>query len=194
MQLPILSYGHPILRDRCPTITAHYPQLQQLIDNMWETMQGARGCGLAASQVNVPAQLFVVDSKSTYEHMNDEDREQYFVPEDTGIMETFINASIVDASEETWIDEEGCLSIPTLAERVERPWSITIEYYDRNFQHHTNTFYGATARMIQHEYDHTQGILYLDYVKPLTRKLLAGKLDKISKGKIQAKYPMKFAK
>jgi len=194
MQLPILSYGHDILRKQCEEIDATYPDLNTLIDNMWETMYGANGCGLAAPQVNVPIRLFVVDSKSTYDKMEEVLREDYFVPEDTGIAETFINANIIDESDEAWIDEEGCLSIPALTERVKRPWSITIEYFNRRFEKQTRTFYGTTARMIQHEYDHTEGVLYLDYLKPLTRKLLQGKLEKISKGQVNAKYPMKFVK
>jgi|SRR5581483_9092945 len=194
MLLPILSYGHSRLREKCNDIDAAYPNLETLITNMWETMYGARGCGLAAPQVNVPIRLFVVDSKATYDNMDEEERKRYFVPEDTGIIETFINAAITHRSPETWVDEEGCLSIPTLAENVERSWSITIEYHDQQFQRQAKTFYGATARMIQHEYDHTEGVLYLDYLKPLTRKLLAGKLEKIAKGKIRAKYPMKHVK
>ncbi|WP_207511207.1 peptide deformylase [Longitalea luteola] len=194
MQLPILSYGHSVLREKCQDIEAGYPELQKLIDNMWETMYGANGCGLAAPQVNVPVRLFLVDSKTTYDKMEDGEREDYFHPEDTGIVETFINAAIVEESEETWIDEEGCLSIPALSGRVNRPWSITIEYVNRAFEPQKKTFYGVTARMIQHEYDHTEGVLYLDYLKPLTRKLLQGKLEKIAKGQIKAKYPMKFAK
>ena len=194
MQLPILSYGHDILRQPCTEIDATYPHLEKLIDNMWETMYAARGCGLAAPQVNVPVRLFLVDSKGTYQSMGEGHRADYFAPEDTGIVETFINATIIETSEETWIDDEGCLSIPVLTERVERPWSITITYQDRLLQQHTKTFYGATARMIQHEYDHTEGILYLDYLQPLTRRLLTGKLDKISKGRVKTRYPMKFVK
>jgi peptide deformylase len=194
MQMPILAYGHDILRKQCDEIDSSYPELDKLIDNMWETMYGANGCGLAAPQVNVPIRLFLVDSKSTYDKMDEDVREDYFVPEDTGIVETFINANIVDESDEAWIDEEGCLSIPALAERVKRPWSISIEYFNRQFEKQTKTFYGTTARMIQHEHDHTEGVLYLDYLKPLTRKLLQGKLEKISKGQVKAKYPMQFVK
>src|ERR1044072_7903090 len=151
MQLPILSYGHDILRKQCEEIDANYPDLNSLIDNMWETMYGAHGCGLAAPQVNAPIRLFLVDSKSTYDKMDDGSREDYFVTGDTGIVETFINATIVDESTETWTDEEGCLSIPALAEPVTRPWSVTLEYFNREFQRQTKTFYGTTARMIQHE-------------------------------------------
>ena len=121
----------------------------------------------------------------------DEDRDEFFAG-DTGIRETFINANIIHKSEEAWTDLEGCLSIPTLAGEVERPWTVTIEYMDQQFTSHTKTFRGATARMIQHEYDHTLGVLYIDYLSPLKRKLLAGKLAKIAKGQITAKYPMKF--
>lgn len=191
MKLPILAYGHTMLREKCKEIDNSYPNLDTLIHNMWETLHGANGCGLAAPQVNLPIRLFLVDSKTTYEHMDDEERTTYFEPGDTGIVETFINARITERSAKTWTDAEGCLSIPKLAEDVERPWSITIEYVDTAFQPQKKTFHGATARMIQHEYDHTEGILYLDYLKPLKRKLLSGKLNKISKGTIKAKYPMK---
>jgi peptide deformylase len=194
MQLPILSYGHSILREPCRDIDADYPELNKLIDSMWVTMYAANGCGLAAPQVNVPIRLFLVDSKTTYEKLQNEIREEYFAAEDKGIVETFINAAIVEQSERTWTDEEGCLSIPDLSESVKRPWSITVEYLNRQFEPQTKTFYGITARMIQHEYDHTEGVLYLDYLKPLKRKLLQRKLHKIAKGDIKAKYPMKFAK
>ncbi|MBO9199686.1 MULTISPECIES: peptide deformylase [Niastella] len=194
MQLPILSYGHSVLREQCHDIDSGYPELTKLIENMWETMYGANGCGLAAPQVNVPVRLFLVDSKTTYDKMDDRSREDYFAANDTGIIETFINAAIIDESEEVWTDEEGCLSIPALAEPITRPWSITMEYFNREFIRQTKTFYGTTARMIQHEYDHTERVLYLDHLKPLKRKLLQGKLEKISKGLVKAKYPMKFAK
>ena len=194
MQLPILSYGHSILRKKCTEVDITYPDLDKLITNMWDTLYGANGCGLAAPQVDVPIRLFLVDSKTTFEKMEDTAREQYFINEDTGIIETFINATIIDESAETWVDEEGCLSIPALAEPVTRPWSITIEYLTREFKRQTKTFSGATARMIQHEYDHIEGILYLDYLKPLRRKLMHGKLEKIAKGRVKVKYPMQFAK
>jgi peptide deformylase len=191
--LPIVSYGHDVLRQKCIEVEQHDPELEALITNMWETLYGADGCGLAAPQVNVPVRLFLVDSKLTYESMDEEDREDFY-DGDTGIHETFINARIVEYSEDTWIDEEGCLSIPAIVRDVERPWSITIEYVDRQFQPQRKTFNGITARMIQHEYDHIEGILYLDYLTPRQKTLLKDKLRKISEGEITAEYPMKFTK
>ena len=193
MILPIVSYGHDVLRQKCIEVEQHDPELEALITNMWETLYGADGCGLAAPQVNVPVRLFLVDSKLTYESMDEEDREDFY-DGDTGIHETFINARIVEYSEDTWIDEEGCLSIPAIVRDVERPWSITIEYVDRQFQPQRKTFNGITARMIQHEYDHIEGILYLDYLTPRQMTLLKDKLRKISEGEITAEYPMKFTK
>lgn len=193
MTLPILSYGHSILRQPCDEIDRDYPALDVLIGNMWETLYEANGCGLAAPQVNLPIRLFLVDSQTTYENLNNQERKEYFSG-DTGIKEVFINARITEKSDEIWTDTEGCLSIPTLAEEVKRPWSITITYYDRQFQKHTKTFSGATARIIQHEFDHTEGVLYLDYLQPIRRTLLKNKLKKIAAGKVKVKYPMKFLK
>jgi peptide deformylase len=194
MILPILSYGHPILKTRCPQVANNQAGLFSLIEDMWETMYNAKGCGLAAPQVNRSLQLFIVDSKSTFETLKPAERAFYFGEDDKGIVETFINASIVHRSTETWEEEEGCLSIPNLARPVTRPTAITIEYYDREFVRQRRTFTGATARTVQHEYDHTQGILFLDYLNPLARKLLGSKLRKISAGLIPAKYSMIYLK
>ena len=190
MILPIVPYGKSILRQKCKDIDSNYPDLQKLIDDMWETLYPANGTGLAAPQVNRPIKLFIVDSKEMFDKMDEEDRAEFY-DGDEGIKETFINAVITGHSDEYWVEQEGCLSIPTLSEDVERPWTITIEYFDRNFQRHTKTYSGITARVIQHEYDHTQGKLYIDYVNPLKRQLLKGKLQKISKGEIKGNYPMK---
>ena len=166
----------------------------ELISDMWETLYGARGCGLAAPQIGKAIRLFLVDSKTTYESFNEEDRENYFESTDTGIVETFINAKIISRSEDDWDDEEGCLSIPNMTQSVNRSWRINIEYLDSEFNQHTKTFAGATARMIQHEYDHTEGILYFDYLSPLVKKRIEGKLKKISKGLLPARYPMSYVK
>ena len=160
---------------------------------MWETMYGAAGCGLAAPQVNYPIRLFLIDSLQTYQALDQQDRDAVF-DGDQGIKQEFINARIISRSERSWVEDEGCLSIPNLPQPVERAWTITISYYDRSFQHHTKTFRGTTARMIQHEYDHIEGILYLDHLKPLTRQLLKGKLRRISKGEFYVRYPMKFCR
>lgn len=192
MKRTILAYGHSILKQKCSDIEKNYPELDKLITDMWETMKNANGCGLSSSQIGLPIRLFVVDSKTTFENLEEADRKIYFSQDDKGIMETFINAKIIERSAELWEDEEGCLSIPNLSQKVTRHWAITIEYCNRDFEQQTKTFSGTTARMIQHEYDHTEGILYLDYLKPLTKKLMDGKLKKILKGQIKTKYPMKF--
>lgn len=189
---PILAFGHSLLRKACEPVDQQYPGLDNLIEDMWETMENANGCGLAAPQVGVPVRLFVVDSKTTFGKLDGEERKTYFDKNDIGIRQVFINARIINQSENCWDDAEGCLSIPGLSRTVERPWSVTVEYYDQYFQLHTNSFFGATARMIQHEFDHTEGILYLDYLKPITRKLIAPRLKKISKGEVDAGYPMRF--
>lgn len=192
MKRAILAYGHHILKQKCNDIEKDYPELDKLIADMWETMENANGCGLASPQIGLPVRLFIVDSKSTFDNLGEEERKFYFPQDDKGIMETFINAKIIQRSEELWEDEEGCLSIPNLFYKVKRNWAITIEYYNRNFKKQIRTFSGTTARMIQHEYDHTEGVLYLDYLKPLTKRLMASKLQKILKGQIVPAYPMNF--
>lgn len=192
MKRPIIAYGHSILKQKCSDITDNYPNLKQLIADMWETMYNANGCGLAAAQLGIPIRLFIVDSNTTYEQLDEDSRSYYFVKNDKGIKQTFINATIIHKSAEQWEDEEGCLSIPNISYKVKRSWAITIHYYDENFKVNTQTFYGATARMIQHEYDHTEGILYLDYLLPFSKRLLSRQLNKIIKGKVQVPYPMMF--
>ena len=192
MKRAILAYGHSILKQKCNDIEKTYLELDKLIADMWETMKNANGCGLASPQIGLPIRLFVVDSKTTFENLEEADRKIYFAQDDKGIMETFINAKIIERSVELWEDEEGCLSIPNLSQKITRHWTITIEYCNKDFEPQTKTFSGTTARMIQHEYDHTEGILYLDYLKPLTRRLMESKLKKIAKGQIKAKYPIKF--
>jgi peptide deformylase len=194
MRLPILSLGHRILKERCEDINPDYPNLDKLISDMWETMQKANGCGLAAPQIGQSIRLFIVDSKSSYENLDEMDRQAYYDDTDKGIMETFINAQIVKRSEHCREDEEGCLSIPDLSQSIKRPWTITMDYYNLDFEKQTRTFSGTTARIIQHEYDHTDGILYLDHLKPLTKKLVESKLKRIINGQIKTKYPMKFIK
>ena len=193
MKLPILAYGHPVLRQPCTDISKDYPGLDKLVADMWETMHYANGCGLSAPQIGRSIRLFIVDSLSTYNNLSPAEREGYLAAADTGIQETFINAHIIQRAETHWEDEEGCLSIPGLSRKVSRPWSITIVYCDLQFRQHRQTFSGATARMILHEYDHTEGILYTDHLKPLTRKLMEPKLAQIARGQAHTKYPMKWA-
>ncbi len=192
MKRAILAYGHSILKKKCNEIEKDYPELDKLIADMWETMKNANGCGLASPQIGLPIRLFIVDSKTTFENLDEADRKIYFDKDDKGIMETFINAKIVERSEQFWEDDEGCLSIPNLPQKVKRNWAIVIEYYNQNFEKKIRSFSGTTARMIQHEYDHTEGILYLDHLKPLTRKLMESKLKKVVKGQIKTNYQMKF--
>ena len=189
MILPIVAYGQGVLRQKCKEIDSNYPNLNNIIADMWDTLYPADGTGLAAPQINHSIKLFIVDSKEIYDRMDQDEREEFFVG-DQGIAETFINAKILSYSDEVWIEQEGCLSIPGLSEKVERPWTITIEYFDKDFQKQTKTYSGTTARVIQHEYDHTEGKLYLDYVNPLKRKLLHGKLAKITKGLVKTRYKM----
>lgn len=189
---PILAYGHPVLRQKCDEVDRDLPGLDRLIADLWETMEHAKGCGLASSQTGIPIKLFVVDSKSTYENLSETERRLYYAQDDKGIKETFINARIIQRSQECLEDEEGCLSIPDLFCKVKRNQTITIDYYNRYFERQVRSFSGTTARMIQHEYDHTEGLLFLDYLKPLTRKLLEAKLKKIIKGQTIPRYPMKF--
>lgn len=192
MNLPIVAYGNRILKQKCIQINENSQEIQDLIANMWETMENSNGCGLSSSQINKPLQLFIVDSQIIFENFDTENQIINFERNDKGIRETFINAKIIDSSEETWEDYEGCLSIPGLSQKVKRSWGITIEYFDQNFTQHTKTFTGLTARVIQHEYDHTQGVLYIDHLKSLTRKMIESKLKNIANGNIKTVYPMKF--
>lgn len=192
MKLPIIAYGHPILKQKCITVDKNTPEITQFIHDLWETMEAANGCGLSASQTGKTLQLFIADSKIVYDHMDSEDQITYFEKQDHGVRETFINATIIKQSDTLWEDSEGCLSIPGLSQKVKRPWKITVEYLNIDFEKQIRTFAGLTARIIQHEYDHTRGVLYLDHLKPLTKKIMESKLKQISKGKVSVGYPMKF--
>lgn len=189
---PIVAYGHSILTQQGSDVDPSYPGLDQVIDDMWETMRRAHGCGLAAAQIGLPLRLFVVDSRSTYEQLDTANRKIYFNETDKGITETFINARIVARSDQVWEDQEGCLSIPGLLQTVTRPWTIQVEYFNQEFQRRLQTFTGLTARMVQHEYDHTEGILFLNYLNPLTMQLMERKLRNIRQGKVRTDYPMRF--
>ncbi|MCU4163527.1 peptide deformylase [Carboxylicivirga caseinilyticus] len=193
MALAVTAYGSKVLREVCEEITPEFEGLNTLIDNMWETMYEAGGVGLAAPQVNKAIRLFIVDTVQVFEGMDEEDKAELFEDEE-GIKEVFINARIVEESEEWWADQEGCLSLPDLNGEVERAWSITIEYNDREFNKLTKTFSGYNARVIQHEYDHTEGILYIDHVSGISKRLMKNKLNQIAEGKISPKYRMRFAK
>ena len=192
MILPIVAYGTPILRTVCKDIEPHYPQLDKLLEDMWETMYASNGVGLAAPQVNRDIRLFIVDSSQIFANLDEEDKGKY--PDDPGTKQVFINAHIVTDDGDEWAYNEGCLSIPKIREDIFRKQEVTLEFDDENFQHQTRTFSGVTARVILHEYDHIEGKLFIDYMKPLKRKLLKGKLDDISKGKVSVDYKMSFPK
>ncbi len=190
MILPIVAYGDPVLRMLGKDITPDYPGLSKLIEDMWETMYASNGVGLAAPQINRPIRLFVVDSLQVIEGMEPDEKREY--PDDNGIKQVFINAHIRSLNGEDWAYNEGCLSIPKIREDVMRPEEVEIEYVDENFVPQVGVFNGVTARVILHEYDHIEGKLFIDHLKPLKRKLLKGKLDDISKGKVRVDYRMSF--
>lgn len=192
MILPIVAYGAPVLRKVAEDITPEYPGLQKLIADMWETMYSSSGVGIAAPQINKDIRIFVVDSAQIFENLEENEKGEY--PDEPGVKKVFINAHIDKLEGEEWSYNEGCLSIPKIREDVMRPQSVTISYVDENFKPHTETFNGVTARIIQHEYDHIEGKLFIDYLKPLKRKMLQGKLNDISKGKVRVDYKMTFAK
>ena len=192
MTLPIVAYGAPILRMVSKDIDKDYPGLDKLIEDMWETMYASNGVGLAAPQVNKDIRLFVMDSAQIFANQEEEDKGKY--PDEPGIKQVFINARIKSLNGNEWVYNEGCLSIPKIREDISRNEEITIEYYDEAFEKHTDTFNGLTARIILHEYDHIEGKLFIDYLKPLKRKLMKGKLDDISKGKVSVDYKMTFSK
>ena len=191
MILPIVAYGAPVLRTRGTEIKPDYPGLEKLIEDMWETMYESSGVGLAAPQINKPIRLFVIDSTQIFANLDDDEQGKY--PDEPGMKEVFINAKIISLNGESWPYTEGCLSIPKIREEIMRNEEVKLEYDDQQFVHHVKVFNGLTARVILHEYDHIDGKLFIDYLKPLKRKLLKSKLDDISKGKISVDYKMSFS-
>lgn len=192
MTLPIVAYGAAVLRKVASDIDDTYPDLKKFIEDMWETMYYSNGVGLAAPQVNKSIRLFVVDSSQIFENLEDEEKGEY--PDEPGIKRVFINPKIKSLSGKEWAYNEGCLSIPKIREDVYRNETVELEYVDENFQPHTEIFRGITARVILHEYDHLEGRLFIDYIKPLKKKLLQGKLNDIAKGKTKVDYKMIFIK
>ena len=184
MILPIYAYGQPVLKKVASFIEPDYPDLQQLISDMWETMEEANGVGLAAPQIGKSIRLFIIGSAPMYPEGE----------EDKGVKQVFINAEIIEEAGKECSYSEGCLSIPDISGDVDRPEEITIVYQDENFEEHTTTFTGMNARVIQHEYDHIEGILFTDMLSPLKKRLLKRKLENIRKGKIEQKYRMKFVR
>lgn len=194
MILPIVAYGHPILRKVAEDIDKDYPGLDQLIEDMWETMYASNGVGLAAPQINRGIRVFVVDSAQIFANMDEEEKAEEGYPDAPGIKQVFINAHIVEELGDDWAYNEGCLSIPKIREDVSRAEEVTLEYMDQHFKKHVRTFSGVTGRIILHEYDHIDGKLFIDHISPLKRKLLKRKLDDIVKGNVRVDYKMSFYK
>jgi peptide deformylase len=192
MVLPIVAYGNPVLRKVGKEITPDYPELNKLIGDMWETMYNSKGVGLAAPQINRDIRLFVMDSIQIITNLEEDEKNDY--PGDDGYKGVFINAKINSINGDEWSYNEGCLSIPKIREDILRKEEINISFLDENFNPHNRIFKGITARVILHEYDHIDGKLFIDYLKPLKKNLLKRKLDNISKGKVEVDYRMSFAK
>ena len=190
MIFPIVAYGDPILRKVGKRISPDYPALATLIEDMWETMYESNGVGLAAPQINKDIRLFVIDSAQIFDHL--EESEKHLLSQGPGIKKVFINAKVEALGGNEWAYNEGCLSIPKIREDIYRPEEVTISYEDENFVQYTETYRGITARVILHEYDHIEGKLFIDYLKPFRRKLMQGKLKDISKGNIKVDYKMIF--
>jgi peptide deformylase len=191
MILPIVAYGHPVLRKVASDILPGHAGLEKLITDMWETMYNSNGVGLAAPQINKDIRLFVIDTEQIFRNMDEDDEDRNY-PDNPGTKGVFINAHIAELKGDEWPYNEGCLSIPKIREDIYRQKTVTLQYRDENFDAHTRTFTGITARVILHEYDHIEGKLFIDYLPPLKRKLMKGKLADISKGKIKVDYKMVF--
>ncbi len=191
--LPIIPYGNPVLRTECKNVDIdNKEKIQELLENMWATMYKANGVGIAAPQVNFKGRIFLVDTKQIFEDMDEDEKKDLDGQE--GIKEVFINAQVLETDGEPYAYNEGCLSIPGVREDVTRDESVAIEYYDANFKKQIKKYNGINARVILHEYDHIEGKLFIDYLKPLKKKLLQKRLKNISKGNINVPYKMKFPK
>lgn len=184
MILPIIAFGHPILKKKAKEVDSDYEGLEKLIANMWETMYNADGVGLAAPQIGKSIRIFMVDTKQVLEEEKP----------GKGIKKAFINAQIIDEKGNPWSYEEGCLSIPNIRADVSRLSSITIQYYNEDFEEITEKYDGINARVIQHEYDHIEGKLFTDYLSTVKKRLIKRKLNSISKGNVDMNYKMKFYK
>lgn len=179
MIYPVTVFGDPILRKKAEPVTSDFQDLKGFIENMFDTMYNSDGVGLAAPQVGKAIRIFVIDSD-----IDDED-------ELPGIKKAFINPEIVEKSGDEWVMNEGCLSLPEIREDVLRPETVKIKYFDEEFNEHVETYSGFTSRVIQHEYDHLEGVMFVDYLNPLRKRILKSKLSAISKGKVIPKYRIK---
>ena len=188
MILPILSYGNSILKKKCVDIDSSYPNLNELISDMWDTMYNAEGVGLAAPQIGRQIKLFIIDASPFFEEKEVTDYEL------KNLKRVFINPKVTFLNDEKCSFNEGCLSIPDIREDIERFDSIKIDFFDEEFNSHSLDFSGILSRVILHEYDHIQGVLFTDKISKFKRTLIQKKLNKISRGQIDVNYPMKFSK
>jgi peptide deformylase len=179
MIYPVTVFGDPVLRKKAQPITKDFEDLKGFIQNMFDTMYNSDGVGLAAPQVGQPIRIFVLDTTT-----DEED-------EPAGIKKAFINPEILEKTGEEWVMNEGCLSLPEIREDVLRPETVRIKYLDEEFNQYEETYSGFTSRVIQHEYDHLEGVMFVDYLNPLRKRILKGKLTAISKGKVLPKYRIK---
>ena len=179
MIYPVTVFGDPVLRKKAEPITKDFQDLKGFIQNMFDTMYNSDGVGLAAPQVGQPIRIFVLDTTT-----DEED-------EPAGIKKAFINPEILEKTGDEWVMNEGCLSLPEIREDVLRPETVRIKYLDEEFNQYEETYSGFTSRVIQHEYDHLEGVMFVDYLNPLRKRILKGKLTAISKGKVLPKYRIK---
>lgn len=191
MILPIVAYGNPVLKRVADEITSDYPDLSELIENMWETMYAAHGVGLAAPQIGLSIRLFVIDASL---FVDEEEMDQEEIDTLKDLKKVFINPIIEEEHGELWSFNEGCLSIPDVREDVSRKEEIVVYYVDENFTPQQLKLNGLAARVVQHEYDHIQGVLFTDHLSPLKKRLIKKRLTSISKGSVSVEYRMKFPK
>lgn len=191
MIYPIIAYGDPILRKKTTEIKADYPDLPEIINNLYETMYNAHGVGLAASQCGLSIRLFVIDTGQILNKDDQASKDSDFYGE-VGIKQVFINPKLINRKGEEWDFNEGCLSVPTIREDVTRPDEIHLRFYDENFLRRDELFSGFNGRVIQHEFDHVEGILFIDHLKPLKKRLLKNRLQAISHGDVEVDYKMRF--
>lgn len=184
MKLSIFAFGQPVLRQKAMDIAPDYPELGQLIEDMWETLYHADGVGLAAPQIGKSIRLFMVDTRQMEEKGKQVDQP---------IKKVFINAQVLEQWGDTWVYEEGCLSIPDVRGEVGRPAQLRIRYLDESFSEQEEVYTGITARVIQHEYDHIEGILFIEHLSPVKKTMIRARLENIRRGKVKAEYRMKFA-
>ena len=189
MILPVIAYGDPVLRKVAKEIAKDHLKLDEIIANMWETQYNASGVGIAAPQVGLSIRLFVIDASPFSDDDDLSREEQDFLK---NFKRVFINPTILEESGEEWAFNEGCLSIPDVREDVFRQEQIVVEYVDENWKKQKETLTGLAARVVQHEYDHIEGVLFTDKLSTLKKRLIKGKLANITKGKVNADYRMRF--